>query len=66
VMLFNVLGGYGVELYLDGCVVHGSTEEEFLSNLRKVMDRFEKTQYSTKSNEMQICYVIYRIRGTYN
>ena len=41
-MSFNVLGGYGVELYLDGCVVYGSTEEEFLSNLRKVMDRFEK------------------------
>ena len=65
-MSFNVLGCYGVELYLDSCVVYGPTEEDFLSNLRKVMDRFEKTQYNTKSNEMQICYVIYRIRGTYN
>ena len=45
VMSINLLGdllSYGVENHLDDCVVYGSTEEEFLSNLKKVMERFEK------------------------
>jgi hypothetical protein len=39
----TVLGGligYGVELYLDDCIVYGQTEEEFKLNLKAVFERF--------------------------
>ena len=39
----TVLGGLigcGVELYLDDCIVYGSTETEFEMNLRAVFERF--------------------------
>jgi len=34
--------GYGVELYLDDVIVYGSTEEEFLDNLKRVFQRFQE------------------------
>ncbi len=34
--------GYGVDLYLDDVIVYGSTEEEFLENLKKVFQRFQE------------------------
>jgi hypothetical protein len=34
--------GYGVELYLDDVIVYGSTEEEFLDNLKRVFQRFHE------------------------
>jgi hypothetical protein len=40
----TVLGGlieYGVELYIDDCIVYGGTEEELVQNLRKVFERFK-------------------------
>jgi len=39
----TVLGGligYGVELYLDDCIVYGQTEEDFKLNLKAVFERF--------------------------
>ena len=42
-MSISVLGGllgWGVELYLDDCIVYGAYEEEFKSNLRSVFERF--------------------------
>ena len=42
--------GYGVELYLDAVIVYGSTEEEFLNNLKRVFQRFH--EHHVESEEM--------------
>ena len=39
-MVLGGLIGYGVELYLDDCIVYGQTEEEFKLNLKAVFERF--------------------------
>ena len=42
-MATEILDGvlyYGVEIYVDDMYVFGHTEEEFLTNLRKVFERF--------------------------
>jgi hypothetical protein len=47
VMSTHVLGGLInvlCELYLDDLIIHGSTEEEFLNNMKKVLERLKEIQ----------------------
>jgi hypothetical protein len=45
------LTGIDCELYINDCIVHGHTEEEFLTRLRKVLDRFQEYGVTLNPNK---------------
>ena len=42
------------EVYLDDIIIHGNTEEEFISNLRKVLERLREFNITVNPNKCQI------------